>query len=639
MVAVAGVAGGDLFASRLHVPETSGAAAVTASIAAAVRESLLLSAPADAMLSSALFGDFTREVAARIIQHYWREHVSRQAAARHQYSSAARHQDQGSVAESQRQKHDISCDPGSAEAVPELIQDDSLPELLMRYRSTAGRAAEQQPAQAQAAEHSLGTRASRAQTAPMALFTARLDVGKAGDIKLDGLLPNAADDTTASSSSLDRLKARHGRHRRPAQLTADTAKGFAKHAVVQQAFGSWQSKTGSMRLTNATGAAAADLSLHQARFAMRNKRKTSTAGATAVEDKVRLSAISPTCEDSDSALFELLNQSPQGPAYMPVSAAAAQPVSQFRRQQQHRQQQQQQQQQTLGMDNVRGSNSEFQEGSDENASPNVSPTKGQAKQHKQQQHQQQAAWDRASDPASMTVLEGGSQCDKPSASTTAAALHVRADDPASASGLQPVADAQTDAKWHGDPLRFERQSTDKLADIFAFLDDVEAQAEEEAARVISQASTPSHSQPVGLQGHAQQPCFQGHVLQPSQASPRDNHSQSFFIAQPRKQQTQHSQGQLQDARAHVSRHSPSSGGLPAGKPVLDSKAGAATAATRALPSRNAEQMPATRAELVDSGAAMGIADTASIGEIAPHHMSDWKSGKHRLCCGICLVSA
>jgi len=88
----------------LHAPEASGAAAVTASIAAAVRESLLLSVPADAMLSSALFEDFTREVAARIIQHYWREHVSRQAAAQHQYSNAAsHHQDQGIVAESQHQ--------------------------------------------------------------------------------------------------------------------------------------------------------------------------------------------------------------------------------------------------------------------------------------------------------------------------------------------------------------------------------------------------------------------------------------------------------------------------------------------------------------------------------------------------------
>jgi len=633
--AVAGVAGGDLFASRLHVPEASGAAAVTSSIAAAVRESLLLSVPADAMLSSALFEDFTREVAARIIQHYWREHVSRQAAAQNQYiSTAGHHQDQGIVAESQHQGHATSCNPGNAEAVPELIQDDSLPELLMRYRSNAGRASEQQQAQALAAEHSLGAGTSRGQNAPMALLTAKVDVAKAGDVKRDGLLPIAADDTAASSSSLDRLKARHSKHRRPAQLTADTAKSVAQHALVQQASGARQSKTGSVRLTVATGAAASDLSLHRARFAMPNKRMTSRAGITAVEDKVQLFTTSPTCESSDSALFELLNHRPQGPAYMSVTAAAAQPVSHSGRQQQ----QQQQQQQTPGLDNVRGSDSEFQEGSDENASPNVSPTKGQAKQHKQQQ-QQEAAWDKTSDPASMTVLKGGSQRDIPSASATAAALHVRADDPASASDLQPVADVQTVAKRHGNLSRSERLSTDKLADIFAFLDDVEAQAEEEAATVLSQASTPSHSQPIRVLGHHQQPCCQGHVLQPSQTSPRDSCSRASSLAPPRQQRTQQSQGQFQDLRAHVGRHCPSSGGLPAGKPVLDSKLGAATTATRALPSKNVKQTPATRAEFADTGSAMDFADTSSTGEIAPHDMSDWEPETQCLCRGICQMTA
>ncbi|KAA6419262.1 MAG: 5-azacytidine-induced 1 [Trebouxia sp. A1-2] len=549
----------------------------------------------DAMLSSALFDDFTREVAARIIQHYWREYVSTQAAAQNQYSGATEHQDHNSVDESQRQGHGTRLNPGNEEAVPELIQDDSLRELLMRYRSDAGRASEQQQAQAQAAELSLGARACRLQTAPVALQTVKLDDGKAGDIKRDGLLPIAADDTAASSSSLDRLKARHSKHRRPAQLTADTAKSVAQHALVQQASGAWQSKTGPMRLTDATEAAAADLSLHQARFAMPNTRKTSTAGTTAVEDKVQLSTTSPTCEDSDSAVFDLLNQSPQGPAYMSVSAAAPQPVSHS-----GRQQHQQQQQQTQGMDNVRGSDSEFQEGCDENASPNVSPIKGQAKPHKQQQRQQEAAWHRAPDPARMTVLKGGSQRDKPSASATAAALHVGADDPASASELQPVADMQTVAKRHGDLSRSERQLTDKLADIFAFLDDVEAQAEEEAARVLSQASTPSHHQPIKVQGYAQQPCCQGHVLQPSQACPSDSCSRASSLAQPRQQQTQQSQGQFQHGRAHVSQHRPSSGGLPAGKPVLDSMLGAASAATRALPSRHVEEMPGARAEFADT---------------------------------------
>ena len=623
--AVAGEAGDNLFAPKLHVPQTSGAAAVTSSIAAAVRESLLLSVPADAMLSSALFDDFTREVAARIIQHYWREYVSTQAAAQNQYSGATEHQDHNSVDESQRQGHGTRLNPGNEEAVPELIQDDSLRELLMRYRSDAGRASEQQQAQAQAAELSLGARACRLQTAPVALQTVKLDDGKAGDIKRDGLLPIAADDTAASSSSLDRLKARHSKHRRPAQLTADTAKSVAQHALVQQASGAWQSKTGPMRLTDATEAAAADLSLHQARFAMPNTRKTSTAGTTAVEDKVQLSTTSPTCEDSDSAVFDLLNQSPQGPAYMSVSAAAPQPVSHS-----GRQQHQQQQQQTQGMDNVRGSDSEFQEGCDENASPNVSPIKGQAKPHKQQQRQQEAAWHRAPDPARMTVLKGGSQRDKPSASATAAALHVGADDPASASELQPVADMQTVAKRHGDLSRSERQLTDKLADIFAFLDDVEAQAEEEAARVLSQASTPSHHQPIKVQGYAQQPCCQGHVLQPSQACPSDSCSRASSLAQPRQQQTQQSQGQFQHGRAHVSQHRPSSGGLPAGKPVLDSMLGAASAATRALPSRHVEEMPGARAE---------FADTTSSGEIASHHMSDWASEKRCLCCGMPQMTA
>ncbi|KAL0037647.1 hypothetical protein WJX77_006084 [Trebouxia sp. C0004] len=373
---------------------------VTASIAAAVRESLLLSVPADAVLSSALFDDFTREVAARIIQHYWREHVSRQAAGGHQYSSTACHdQDQGIVAESRHQGHATSCNPGNAEAVPsELIQDDSLPELLMRYRSSAGSASEQQQAQTRAAEDSQGARTSKGQNAPMALHTFKMDVAKAGDVNRDGLLPITADDTRGSSSSLDRLKARHSKHRRPAQLTANTAVSVAQHAMVQQAPGARQSN--SVRLTVARGAATADVSLHQAHFAMPDKRIASTAGSNALVQQAQPSTTSPACEDSDSALFELLNQAPQGPAYVSVSAAAAQPASESGRHQQ------QQQQQTVGMDNVRGSSPEFQEASDENASPNVSPADGQAKQHKQQQHQQEAAWDRASDPASMTVLEG-----------------------------------------------------------------------------------------------------------------------------------------------------------------------------------------------------------------------------------------
>ena len=626
----AGVADGDLFASPMHVPETSGAAAVTASIAAAVRESLLVSVPADTMLSSALFEDFTREVAARIIQHYWRERMSRQAAARHQHSSKAGHlQDQGPVAESQHQGHDTSHNPGNAEAVPELIQDDSLPELLMRYRADIGKVHEQQQAPAQAAEHSLGARASRGQNAPMALHTAKMDVAKTGDMKRDGLLPIAADDTAASSSSLDRLKARHSKHRRPAQLTANTAASAAQRAVAQQASGARQSNTGLVRLAPATGAATDDLSLHQARFAMPEQRDQSTAGSTASEDKAELSTTCPACEDSDNALFELLNQSPQGCAYMSASAAAAQLVS-------HSGRQQQQQQQTLSIDNVRGSHSEFQEVSDENASPNVSPCQGQAKQHKQQQHQQKAAWDRASDPASKTER---SQPDGPFASATAAALYVTADDPTSASALQPAADSQVVAKGHDNLIRSERLSTDKLADIFAFLDDVEAQAEEEAARVLSQASTPSHSRPIRVLGHAQQPCCQGHMLQPSQAFPVDSCSRASSLAQPRQQQTHLLQGQFQDLRAHIGRHCPSSGGLPAGKPILDSKLDAGTSASRASPSRAVEQMPATRADVADAGSARDTADTASTGAFARHRMSGWKPGKRRLCCGICWMTA
>ncbi|DBA83689.1 TPA: hypothetical protein ACH3X1_006232 [Trebouxia sp. C0004] len=584
---------------------------VTASIAAAVRESLLLSVPADAVLSSALFDDFTREVAARIIQHYWREHVSRQAAGGHQYSSTACHdQDQGIVAESRHQGHATSCNPGNAEAVPsELIQDDSLPELLMRYRSSAGSASEQQQAQTRAAEDSQGARTSKGQNAPMALHTFKMDVAKAGDVNRDGLLPITADDTRGSSSSLDRLKARHSKHRRPAQLTANTAVSVAQHAMVQQAPGARQSN--SVRLTVARGAATADVSLHQAHFAMPDKRIASTAGSNALVQQAQPSTTSPACEDSDSALFELLNQAPQGPAYVSVSAAAAQPASESGRHQQ------QQQQQTVGMDNVRGSSPEFQEASDENASPNVSPADGQAKQHKQQQHQQEAAWDRASDPASMTVLEGGSHRDTSSASATAAALHVGADDPASASGPQPVPDVQAVTKSHGNLFRSERLSTDKLADINAFLDDVEAQAEEEAARVLSQASTPSHSQPIRVQGHHTQPCCQAHVLQPSPASLRNSCSRTSSLTQLRQQQTQQSHVQYQDLRAHVSRHGPSSGGLPAGKPVLDSMLGAATTATRASPSRKVQQMLGTRAELADTGSARDIADTVSTGSAEP----------------------
>lgn len=64
---------------RQEPPFSSGQAMLTASVAAALKSSLLVgAAPQDSMLTSAVFHDFTREVAARIIQHYWRAYAVRQ---------------------------------------------------------------------------------------------------------------------------------------------------------------------------------------------------------------------------------------------------------------------------------------------------------------------------------------------------------------------------------------------------------------------------------------------------------------------------------------------------------------------------------------------------------------------------------
>ena len=705
----------DMPAQRRQLPQACGASAVTANVAAAVKESLLLSVPADAMLSSAIFGEFTREVAARIIQHYWRqhaskraapsqhirlqpaqqaqqqsqrlwqqhvskqavtedefdqqptqqqsiqlrqqqgnrqavtgdqfnhwpiqqvspqlqrqqgnkqaeaedwfdhqpaqqqsqqlqgEHIARVAAAEGQYDPPqAQRQNQHVMDESGQQPHDRDSDHNDAQGVPALIQDDSLPELLMRYRAGSIPGASQQQTQADISVHQLGVNSCHVQITKVAVQGSSIVYSRAGSAakgRKDGSSRVHPDVTGASSSSLDRLKARHSKQR-PVLSNKDTAAQHAQRADAKQ-------RPGAAQQTAVTSLRAA---------AARADECRGTSGGDDSSDQDEQSSTVPACEDSDSALFQLLNPNlqEQATALMSAVSVLSRSVSGSAREQS-----------MPGMASTQGAAADIQDVCDENASPNVSPSKGGAHQRKQQQQPQSPTPD-VTNFGSGAEQEADARDVAASAERTAGgALHQAAASRNLRSAPLTVADKQTEGR-HTNQHRSDRLSSDKLIDIFAFLDDVEAQTEEQAAAVLSQGSSQALAQQSLPQGPAQQASYLGTAQQPSAHGPAQQPSSvplgeralascAHSHATPTQQLRQLYQGPLQErGRADAPELlCLSSAALPAGNSALGGRCQRAVAGAEAVHRTGLQEREAARFDVRNTGVAADTADTASTGE-------------------------
>ena len=275
-------------------------------------------------------------------------------------------------------------------------------------------------------------------------------------------------------------------------------------------------------------------------------------------------------------------------------ATAAQPEAesrQRRQQQQQRQEQQQQWQQPVMQHQVpsldTAGQAEFGEAGAENMSPNVSPSKAQdAAEHaqksmtkaalKQQQQDQQhtvtamhdiatAVAPTLNHPVTAVSSTHISNFASHRAATSAMPM-LRNSDAAETSAS--VSSGQIDCQSSGAAEHMPGSSTgmpktetgacDKLADIYAFLDDVEAQAEQEAASLLSQA--PSHGHAVYSNGsydrHAAQQdrrhgARRGAYQLPQEASQQQQRQQQQGQQQQQQQQLQglkaEAQGRAQSA--------------------------------------------------------------------------------------------
>ena len=406
------------------------------------------------MLSSALFEDFTREVAARIIQHYWRQRATRQVAADNECIHQVEHEHEpADHYASEQQQHD-----GCAAELPQLIQDNSLPELLMRYRAGTDTARVSQ--HCTEAEYPLlhsinpGRHKTHEDTMPMRdsdMFAGKTAKGK------PFCPPGPSQDVArASSSSLDRLKARHSKQRRPVPLGTDAAAQHAQHGDAKRDCETRQSRAASAGV-GVTAAPAA-------KPALPSTNVQGKAGSHAAKKPDEQSVASTVCDESDAALLQLLNPFPQKSGAACLAKAADPKFNSSCSIQQ---------QQTASMELANNAGPKFQDTADENVSPNVSPSKAQAQQSKQQ------TAGAANDIATASQAVTSHAASKPAAGMLAAD-----------SGSPPVSRAMSAvSERHSKRHRAGGLSSDKLADILAFLDDVEAQAEQEAASVLSQASS------------------------------------------------------------------------------------------------------------------------------------------------------
>ena len=398
----------------------------------------MLSAPADAMLSSAFFADFTREVAARIIQHYWREHINRRSTAQ-DFSKA-------SVTPQQAQEHltgkhaDLSY--GGAVG-PHNDQEEPLADAMMRYRNkdcTRPEASCNSTQQATSIRvqvkggHGLVARTS---TAPEARVSCCADA--------------SFDKAQACMSSLDKLKHRQGKQRRLERPTAQHAK-HALQAGAELPEASQPDRSAAVRLRLPVAAPAQ----HAQQAPCSKAQEISSAATPAKPDLWTDSSRGLEQESSDSALLQMLNprrhmrniEPPTDPPHVSTDGMRLQ----WR------------QQKPIAMHDASGP----WLGSDENVSPNLSPDKLHAKRPRDETQLVQAS---AAAAAGIVRQEPNPHIWEMESE--------RAGDTAADGGTGSNAKQSSSQRQKSDRL-----SSNKLADIFAFLDDVEAQAEAEAADVV-----------------------------------------------------------------------------------------------------------------------------------------------------------
>ena len=407
----------------------------------------MLSTPADAMLSSTLFADFTREVAARIIQHYWREHINRCLTAQdHSGANATPQQGREHLTEHEADSnHDEA--PGH-----HANQEESLADAMRRYRKEEGikpaatrNSTQQVTSSGVQLEHGHGLVARRT-TASAARVSCHADA--------------SVDQAQGSMSRLDKLKKRQGKQRRLEQPMAQHAKLTLQTGAETLPEAPQQDRSAAL-----AGCRPAADSAQQAQQAYCSKaQESSCAAESAKSDHLTDSSRGLEQESSDSALLQMLNP-------RRIVHNIAPPVEPSRVSTDGIPLQQQQQQQWQQEPNGRMTMHDDlvpQPGCDENVSPNLSPNKLHAKRCRNQNEHAKA-----------------------SAAATAELVHQETNPPfckmeSEHAGDKAADDGTASHAMHSSSQRqkSDRVSSNKLADIFAFLDVVEAQAEAEAANVV-----------------------------------------------------------------------------------------------------------------------------------------------------------
>ena len=426
-------------------PQTSGAAAVTASVTAAVRESLMLSAPADAMLSSALFADFTREVAARIIQHYWREHTNRRLTVQDCCTA--------SVTPQQNQQHhteqeaDLTGQEAELGAVgPDTNQEELLADAMMRYRRKNGTEV------AASCNSTQQVTTSRLQVKRGHSWVARTSTACAARVSCH--TDASFDQAEAGMSSLDKLKQRQGKQRRLERPTAQHAKHALKAgAELPEAL---QQDSSAVVMQGLPVAASTQ---HAQQAPCSREPESICAAEPAKPDLLTDSSRGLEQEGSDGAPLHMLNPGQHvrntAPSIEPLHVSTDGIPLQCH----------QHQQEPINFVAVHDASGAWL-GSDENVSPNLSPDKLHAKPPSNQTQPVQAS--AAAAPGFVHQEPNPNICKMESE-------HAR---DSAADGTASHA-----KNSNGQRQKSDRLSSNKLADIFAFLDGVEAQAEAEAADV------------------------------------------------------------------------------------------------------------------------------------------------------------
>ena len=432
------------------------------------------------MLSSALFEDFTREVAARIIQHYWRGHMSAQAS----------HQTVGTQANqaSPDSAHELAeQDAQFAKAEDhgtEAQQEESWSDVLMRYR----------------AQQSTTTEAISNWPRQLAADVAQshsdhgLLESKSGAASLGSMIgggPASSQLAQASATSLDRLKLQQGKQRRSMlqQATHDSQRGL--QADVKLLPEASQQQQRSMPLARRSLNAATAQQAQQ--VADSSKQESGNPNQLAKSCAVTLSSSSVRNESSGGAVLDTLNPKLQMQQLGQSHNSARD---------------------STGAECMQSPNSNAtqrdaavpQLEASENISPNLTLARA---LDKYLSHQSRAVADTAAAEQMQQDLSLAM-----SASDANQAPHVV--------GTLQATHRSSHQQKSG------RLSSDKLVDIFAFLDKVEAQAEEEAVALLphsADASTTStcplppseYSIPIASTSHPPLSHHQHHQ-QPQQAS-------------------------------------------------------------------------------------------------------------------------